>query len=88
MKNVLFLALVGALTGCATSKTMWKVDRASFDLSCPQQQMSSQVLVDARNVAGQPMNGASVGYTGCGKKAAYVFVDGTGWVMNGPVQPQ
>jgi hypothetical protein len=36
--------------------------------------MSSQVLVDAKNVAGQPMNGATVGYAGCGKKATYVYV--------------
>lgn len=67
---------------------MWKVHRAAFDLSCSQAQMSSQVLVDAKNVAGQPMNGATSGYAGCGKKATYVYVDDAGWVMNGPVQSQ
>jgi hypothetical protein len=84
--SILLMAAVAV--GCGGAAAMWKVERAAFDLSCSEQQMRAQVLVDAKNVAGQPMNGAAVGYTGCGKKATYVYVDDAGWVMNSPVQSQ
>jgi hypothetical protein len=43
-------------------------------------------LVKAENIAGQPMNGEQVGFSGCGKKAVYIYVDGAGFVNNTGVQ--
>ncbi len=49
--------------------------RASFDMSCPEAQLTFACLG-----AGQPCE--SVGVSGCEKKATYLFVDNSAWVMN------
>ena len=44
--------------------------RAAFDLQCDAKALQVSDL------------GNAVGVTGCGKRAAYKFVNGTGWVNN------
>ena len=51
--------------------------RAAFDLSCPEDQLTLSDL-------GRP---TVQGVSGCGRKASYVYVNGT-WVMNSDSQPQ
>jgi hypothetical protein len=45
--------------------------RAQFDLNCPAEQMTYKVL-----------GPEDLGVEGCGKRAAYKRVAGTGWVLN------
>ena len=49
------------------------IKQASFEMDCPAEQLQ---VVDL----GQQT--LSVGVTGCGKKAGYKWVYGTGWVNN------
>lgn len=49
-------------------------DRASYDLECPRDQL---VITEIRG----GLTGDR-GVSGCNHRATYVFVDGTGWVMN------
>ena len=52
-------------------------ERASFDLSCPAEQLELRVLDVSGNFARQ------VGVTGCGQQAVYVDPQQTSmWVMN------
>jgi hypothetical protein len=51
--------------------------RAAFDLSCPKEQITGQYLGEN-----------SVGVTGCGKKAVYVVVWGSGWVADNIQVPE
>ncbi len=44
--------------------------RVAFDLDCPAQEVSYRDL------------GSTTGVSGCGKKAAYKWVPGAGWVLN------
>ncbi len=56
--------------------------RASFDLDCPKEQLELRLL----NVAAFYKYPTEVGVTGCGKRATYVRVVGTGvigpWSLN------
>lgn len=45
--------------------------RASFEMGCPEQDLQ---IVD--------LGPSTVGVTGCGKRAVYKYVWGTGWVNN------
>lgn len=47
------------------------MEQASFDLSCPREQLKWTLLGEG-----------NVGVTGCEKKARYIFVRRTGWVLN------
>ena len=73
--------------GFAMSEPLWEDDekaikaRSSFDLSCPAESLTLQVLtlVPRSEFASQ------VGVTGCGKKAVYVIPNnryGEGWIAN------
>lgn len=59
------------------------VQRASFDLNCPQNLMAAQVL----QRAGMFAVAVAVGVRGCGRQTTYVRGPGTAgaWVLNGPV---
>ncbi len=64
------------------SKTV--LDRASFDLQCPREEIELIVIDEegARNLASQ------IGAHGCEQKAVYVFFpDVDTWVLNGSVGP-
>lgn len=71
--------LVG-LAGCTPE--VWSVERfdrprtggltrASFELECPKDQLQVVELATM-----------TIGVTGCGKRAVYKWVEGTGWVNN------
>ena len=47
--------------------------RASFELECPESQLQ---VIDLGS------DSASIGVTGCGKKAVYKFAGNRGWVNN------
>jgi hypothetical protein len=55
------------------------LDRASFEISCPLDQLSAQQL-----------DRMTIGVTGCAKKVVYVLVVGVGggkWVLNSSSEP-
>jgi hypothetical protein len=89
MKTYLFLATVSLGLGCVTvglartgSAGAFQMDwlaHASFDMSCPKDQLRAEDLGDQ-----------AVGVRGCGKKATYLFREGRGgqddqWIMSGSV---
>ena len=65
------IAIVAGASGCGASIVP---QRAAFDFGCQESQIS---LVDA--------GAGAVGATGCGKKATYIYVNGTGWVRNSEI---
>lgn len=78
----LTLVTLALLSGCATTHAPTHYElfmqpeptgglkRAAFDLQCDVKELQVTDL------------GSAVGVTGCGKRAAYKFVNGTGWVNN------
>ena len=68
------LLVLSTSSGCAAQLIR---QRAAFDLGCPESKIQ---LVDAGG-------GGTVGALGCGKRASYVYVSGTGWVLNSEVRP-
>lgn len=69
---VLVLLVATVLIGCSPLPALLR--RASFDLDCPEADLSTQDL-----------GGQTYGVRGCGKQATYVLVAGEGgrsWVMN------
>lgn len=60
------------MTGSAEHFRRTALPRAAFDLDCPEAQLQ------AADLGGS----GSVGVSGCGKKAVYVFAAGAGWVNN------
>jgi hypothetical protein len=85
---VLFIALVGLLLiGCSHDKRAMKTvtTRASFEMSCPEDELELTVLATegARNLATQ------IGATGCDKKAVYVYLRASDtWVANTAITPE
>jgi hypothetical protein len=91
------LLALGAL-GCASTKivrvdALYKqreLNRASFELKCPESDLKVTTLSaekerEYRLVGDQepfPLKGDSVGVSGCGQQAIYVFVGPDGWVNN------
>lgn len=53
--------------------------RASFDLSCPPEQMTIQILAGSGGSVEAPRQ---YGVTGCDRKAVYVRVPNVGWVLD------
>ncbi|MFO0759414.1 MAG: hypothetical protein U0359_23170 [Byssovorax sp.] len=77
MRNVvIFVAVGGSMLGCVSSAEVVK-DRASFDLSCPREQIVAQELG----------NHMTMGVSGCGKKATYVYTSDGRWLMNSAQSP-
>ncbi|MEM9693203.1 MAG: hypothetical protein AAGA56_11705 [Myxococcota bacterium] len=70
--------IVGTQTWFDTNQTgkALLARRASFDLSCPAEQLSFMCL----------QNCETAGVSGCGQKASYVYVD-SGWVLNSDSKP-
>jgi len=62
------IAVVAGASACGASIVQ---QRAAFDFGCRESQINR---VDA--------GAGAVGATGCGKKATYIYVGGTGWVRN------
>jgi hypothetical protein len=86
------VAMAIVLAGCATTNSASSFQqtqgakRAAFDLGCSQDQLQTTLVSGRQNIAGQPIDGMTVGVTGCGKKATYIWVDTKGWILNSPVQ--
>ncbi|TGJ99611.1 hypothetical protein EHO59_17365 [Leptospira semungkisensis] len=82
---IIKLSIVGLMfSGCVTMNTeehfrRFGLERASFDMDCPKDQIQVRVLSELNTGNGQ------VGVTGCNKKAAYVAAQGAGWVNNSAV---
>ena len=78
------LALLLTLGGCvADAKSSFEdntLKRVSFELSCPRKSLHYTVLREPERAVG--CSGASVGVTGCGKKAVYVCIADEQWVNN------
>jgi len=71
---------------CGHDKRAMKTvtSRASFDLSCPQDELELTVLATsgARKLASQ------IGVTGCGNKAVYVYFASTdSWIADSAITP-
>lgn len=54
------------------------LSRASFEMQCPQQQLTVEDLTPQEEAAA----GSQMGVSGCGKRAVYVKTDYDGWVNN------
>lgn len=73
------VSLIASGTGCAhiTDAEGFKdpssggIKRASFEMECPENQLQ---------VTDLGSNSFSVGVTGCGKKAVFKWISGSGWV--------
>jgi len=81
------LAAVTLTVGCAVSRQdilaefkAQVLPRAAFELNCPVEQLSSDVLTtDESKVNGYA---ATVGVRGCGSRYVYIKAYPTGWVLN------
>jgi hypothetical protein len=86
-RTVLVATMVGVLcAGCAHDKRAMKTvtSRASFDLSCPQDELELTILATsgARRLASQ------IGVTGCGNKVVYVYFASTdSWIADSAITP-
>ena len=86
-RTLLAAALMAALcVSCSHDKHAMKTvtSRASFDLSCPEDELELSVLstTGARKLANQ------IGVTGCGKKAVYVYFSSTdSWIADSEITP-
>jgi hypothetical protein len=84
---VLVSAVVAALcVACGHDKRAMKTitSRASFDLTCPEDELELKVLATegARKLASQ------IGVTGCGKKAVYIyFASSDTWIADSAITP-
>jgi len=87
-RSVLFASLLLTATGCVvTAESSFKdkaLDRVSFELSCPKEQIGMTVL--HRN-DGFGCAGSTMGVEGCGKKAIYVCTRSQEWINNTAAQP-
>jgi hypothetical protein len=86
-RKLLVIAVVAALcVACGHDKRAMKTvtSRASFDLSCPQDELELTVLATsgARKLASQ------IGVTGCGSKLVYVYFSSTdSWIADSAISP-
>lgn len=67
------------ISNCMTTEEHFRqygLNKASFDMECPQEKIQIHVLGELSRGNGQ------VGVTGCNKKASYIAVQGAGWVNN------
>jgi hypothetical protein len=81
-----------AKDGFTIDAELWRADeavivnRASFELACPKDQVATHVLAAARHartLSDVVMRAAQVGVDACGKRAVYVYLSQQGqWVMN------
>jgi hypothetical protein len=74
------------LVACAHDKRAMRTvtSRASFDLSCPQDELELTILATsgARRLASQ------IGVTGCGNKVVYVYFSSTdSWIADSAITP-
>jgi hypothetical protein len=80
------IVMAALCIGCGHDKRAMKTvtSRASFDLSCPAEELELRVLSTegARKVANQ------IGVTGCGKKAVYVYFSSSDtWIADAAITP-
>jgi hypothetical protein len=86
-RSLLAVTLMAALcVACSHDKHAMKrvTSRASFDLSCPEDELELSVLstTGARKLANQ------IGVTGCGKKVVYVYFSSTdSWIADSDITP-
>jgi hypothetical protein len=83
MKPFLIVTSLFAVGGCAASLREHRQadlrQRASFELSCPAEQLEIVPLDSAAASHG----GGTTGVNGCGRKATYIWdAYGTGWILN------
>ena len=87
MRNLFSMASVfllmsltqGCVTTTAESFEEDGLTRASFDLSCPKDKLTTSIIKSTTSYMGRPYG--TVGVSGCGKKAVYVNTV-SGWVNN------
>jgi len=92
ISTILSLAAL-TLVGCSAAQIKSDlVKRASFDLSCSEQELQLTILSKMSACGGDEYHCAqTVGVTGCAKKATYVRTDSGGgptWVRNSEVQQE
>ncbi|MBW2720149.1 MAG: hypothetical protein JRD94_16850 [Deltaproteobacteria bacterium] len=86
-RTLLVAAVIAALcVACGHDKRAMKTvtSRASFDLSCPQEELELTILATsgARRLASQ------IGVTGCGNKVVYVYFASTdSWIADSAITP-
>lgn len=91
MTKLLGILLLVSISGCAGFSANLREkrqadlrQRASFEFSCPADQLQITPLDD--NAASH--GGGTTGVSGCGKKATYIWdAFGTGWIMNSKGRP-
>ena len=92
LASVLMVLALPAVSSCSAAhikKDLTK--RASFDLSCPADEMTTTILSEKPGCGGgDPYHCAlSVGVTGCGKKTVFVRNEsgnGPMWIRNAEVE--
>ncbi len=86
-RTLVVVGIVVALcSGCGHDKRAMKAvtARASFDLSCPQDDLELVVL----STAGALRQANQIGARGCGHKAVYVYFSSTdSWVADSDITP-
>jgi len=83
LTSVLLLA-----SGCVTIGQHFNqhaLDRASFELQCPREQL--QVIGLNADLDRQVGPGNQVGVSGCSRRAVYVLTPYAGWVLNSESHP-
>jgi hypothetical protein len=61
------------------------LDRAAFETRCPKNELEIVQLGTPLDENVRP--GSQVGLKGCGRQSVYIFVRGTGWVLNSTSDP-
>jgi hypothetical protein len=83
-------ALAITICGCATSAVETfraeGLQRASFEMKCPAEQLQVRELSSGRTLNGN-LEG-QVGVSGCGVQAVYVKQDVSSWLRNSEVAQQ
>jgi len=71
-----------ALTGCMASGVQLTLERATFDLNCPQ----DKIAVTQLSGISERGSGSVFGAVGCGKRATYLRTARSGIMLNSPIQ--
>jgi hypothetical protein len=86
-RTLLVTAMIATLCiACGHDKRAMKTvtARASFDLSCPQDELELTVL----STAGARKLASQIGVSGCGKKVVYVYFSSTdSWIADSAITP-
>ena len=86
-KSVCLASLLALAAGCVSTGeyfTKRGLERASFEMQCPKEQLQVKGLTADLDHEVKP--GDQVGVTGCGKRLVYVLNPSGGWLLNSQSQ--